>query len=161
MEVKYFESEDFMGFEVKTAQDVASCILLGTDFINQDGDVINADFEDENGEEREMTDTELTEDILKRLREGEKVYAGAYMPMSIRVLENAPTVVSSSFMIGQKVFYMSHNKVWRSSINDINFSSKGGCWKATYEVGGYSFKENEIFASKEELIQHLMEEVKQ
>lgn len=158
MNVRYFESEDFMGFEVKTAQDVTSCIQLGTDFINQDGDVINADFEDEDGEEREMTDTELTEDILKRIREGETVYAGTYMPMGIKVFENCPTVVTSNFKVGQKVFYMYDNKIYRSSIDNIYFDSCRECYKVTYKISGNTYKENEIFATKEELIQHLMED---
>lgn len=160
MEVKYFYSEDFMGFEVKTAQDVASSIQLGMDFINQHGDVINADIEDEDGEEREMTDTELTEDILKRIREGETVYAGAYMPMNIKVFENAATVVSSNFKVGQKVFYMYDNKVWKSSIDAIYFTKDTSiCSKVKFKVGSLTYKENEIFATKEELIQHLMKEV--
>ena len=149
MNVRYFESEDFMGFEVKTAQDVTSCIQLGTDFINQDGDVINADFEDDDGEERVMTDTELTEDILKRIRKGEKVYAGTYMPREIRVFENCPTIVASNFEVGQKVFYMYDNKIWRGSIDNIYFDYCGECYKVTYKVSGKTYKKSEIFATKE------------
>lgn len=159
MNVRYFESMDFMGFEVKTAQDVASCIQLGTDFINQDEDVINADFEDEDGEERQMTDIELTEDILRRLREGETVYAGTYMPQNIRVFENCATIVATSFKVGQKVFYMHDNKVWTSSIDAINFTKDTSvCSKITYKVCGKTYKESEIFATKEKLVKHLMGE---
>lgn len=158
MKVKYFESEDFMGFEVTNAQEVICSIHLGMDFLNQHGDVINADFEDEDGEEREPNDSELMEDILKRIREGETVYAGTYMPQNIRVFENCATVVASNFKVGQKVFYMYENKVWCSPIVSINFTNKDNyIYKATYKVGSLTYKESEIFATKEELIQHLME----
>lgn len=159
MEVKYFDSEDFMGFVVTTAQEVICSIHLGMDFINQDGDVINADFEDEDGEEREMTDSELLEDILKRIREGETVYAGTYMPMEIKVFENCATIVASGFEVGQKVFYMYDNKIYKGSIDAINFTKDTSiCSKVTYKISGNTYKESEIFATKEELVKHLIGE---
>lgn len=72
-------SDNLVGFEVYTIQDVVKAQAAGLELINKDG--IGYDYsvviEDEDGEdaEREPTEQEVFERITKDLAEGDEVYA--------------------------------------------------------------------------------------
>lgn len=64
--------------------------------------------------------------------------------------------VSSKFNIGDKVYFITDNKVQRSDITGVSISVLGGETKVEYTLHFDStIDENLVFATKEELIKSL------
>lgn len=156
-------SENLVGFEVYTIQDVVKAQAAGLELINKDG--IGYDYsvviEDEDGEdaEREPTEQEVFERITKDLAEGDEVYACMFIGDSWCVQEKAATTMSTNFYVGQKVYLMRDNKIVEDEIIYINMVIGGGmeiCKLVLDGNQGHYIKANLVFATKQELVDSLL-----
>lgn len=161
--MQYFESEHFMGIEVENITDAMKAKEIGLDLISENGDVIGYDIEEEDGNERPMTDEEICKDILEIFKLGGKVYAGSYLDSGTIVSDKKATLLESDYFIGQKVYFMKGNKVAEGIINEIKLTQLANHnVLKEYLVKYYHLvlpkREEEIFTSKEELVKRLMGE---
>ena len=153
-------SDNLVGIEVHTIQDVVKAQAAGLVFVNKDGIGYEYWIEDEeSGEEREPTEQEIFNRITKDLAEDSEVYACMYIANDWCVQENAKTTMSTNFYVGQHVFLMRDNKITEDEIIRINLvkgRDEEYCKlvlmgdQAHYTKGGY------VFATKEELVEYLM-----
>lgn len=153
-------SDNLVGIEVHTIQDVVKAQAAGLVFVNKDGIGYEYWIEDEeSGEEREPTEQEIFNRITKDLAEDSEVYACMYIANDWCVQENAKTTMSTNFYVGQQVFLMRDNKITEDEIIRINLvkgRDEEYCKlvlmgdQAHYTKGGY------VFATKEELVEYLM-----
>lgn len=163
--MQYFESEHFMGIEVDNITDAMKAKEIGLDLISENGDVFGYDIEDEDGNERPMTDEEICKDILKTFELGGKVYAGSYLDNGTIVSDGKATLLESDYKVGQTVYFMQDNKPTEGIIKHIKLESfsdgsVGKEYNIQYTAKRFktSAKESDFFATKEELVKHLMGE---
>lgn len=113
-------SDNLVGVEIYTIQDVVKAQDAGLELINKDG--IGYDYsvviEDEDGEdaEREPTEQEVFERITKDLAEGDEVYACMQIANDWRVQRNAKTNLLCDFYLHQHVYTMHENKIVEGEI---------------------------------------------
>lgn len=153
-------SDNLVGIEVHTIQDVVKAQAAGLVFVNKDGIGYEYWIEDEeSGEEREPTEQEIFNRIAKDLAEDSEVYACMYIADDWCVQENAKTTMRTNFYVGQEVYLMRDNKIAKDKILRINLvrdKESEYCKlvlmgdQTHYTKGGY------IFATKEELVEYLM-----
>ena len=158
-------SDNLVGVEIYTIQDVVKAQAAGLKLINKDG--IGYDYsvviEDEDGEdaEREPTEQEGFERITKDLAEGDEVYACMGIADDWSVQEKAVTTMRTNFYVGQKVYLMRDNKIVEDEIIYINMVIGGGMEVCKLVLGGnqgHYIKANLVFATKQELVESLMKE---
>ena len=158
-------SDNLVGVEIYTIQDVVKAQAAGLKLINKDG--IGYDYsvviEDEDGEdaEREPTEQEVFERITKDLAEGDEVYACMGIADDWSVQEKAATTMRTNFYGGQKVYLMRDNKIVEDEIIYINMVIGGGMEVCKLVLGGnqgHYIKANLVFATKQELVESLMKE---
>lgn len=156
-------SDNLIGFEVYTIQDVVKAQAAGLELINKDG--IGYDYsvviEDEDGEdaEREPTEQEVFERITKDLAEGDEVYACMRIADDWSVQEKAATTMRTNFYVGQKVYLMRDNKIVEDDIVYISLlKSKNGeeCKLVLGHDQGHYTKSRFVFATKQELVDSLL-----
>lgn len=158
-------SDDLVGVEINTIQDVVKAQAAGLEIINKDGwgydySVV---IEDEDGEdsEREPTEQEVFERITKDLAEGDEVYACMQIANDWSVQENAATTMRTNFYVGQKVYLIRNNKIVEDEVIYINMVKGGGMEVCKLVLGkdqGHYIKGNLVFATKQELVESLMKE---
>lgn len=155
-------SDNLVGIEVHTIQDVVKAQAAGLNLLNKDGlgyeyEVIN----EESGEEREPTEQEVFDRIAKDLAEDNEVYACMYIANDWCVQKRAVTTMRTNFCVGQEVYLMRDNKIAKDKILRINLvkdEDSEYCKlvlmgnQAHYTKGGY------VFATKQELVESLMKE---
>ena len=158
-------SDNLVGVEINTIQEVVKAQAAGLKLINKDG--IGYDYsvviEDEDGEdaEREPTEQEVFERITKDLAEGDEVYACMGIADDWSVQEKAATTMRTNFYVGQKVYLMRDNKIVEDEIIYINMVIGGGMEVCKLVLGGnqgHYIKANLVFATKHELVESLMKE---
>lgn len=158
-------SDNLVGVEIYTIQDVVKAQAAGLKLINKDG--IGYDYsvviEDEDGEysKREPTEQEVFERITKDLAEGDEVYACMGIADDWSVQEKAVTTMRTNFYVGQKVYLMRDNKIVEDEIIYINMVIGGGMEVCKLVLGGnqgHYIKANLVFATKQELVDSLMKE---
>ena len=158
-------SDNLVGVEIYTIQDVVKAQAAGLKLINKDG--IGYDYsvviEDEDGEnaEREPTEQEVFERITKDLAEGDEVYACMGIADDWSVQEKAATTMRTNFYVRQKVYLMRDNKIVEDEIIYINMVIGGGMEVCKLVLGGdqgHYIKANLVFATKHELVESLMNE---
>lgn len=153
-------SDNLVGIEVHTIQDVVKAQAAGLVFVNKDGIGYEYWIEDEeSGEEREPTEQEIFNRIAKDLAEDNEVYACMYIANDWCVQKRAATTMRTNFCVGQEVYLMRDNKIAKDKILRINLvkdEDSEYCKlvlmgdQAHYTKGGY------VFATKEELVEFLM-----
>lgn len=153
-------SDNLVGIEVHTIQDVVKAQAAGLVFVNKDGIGYEYWIEDEeSGEEREPTEQEIFNRIAKDLAEDSEVYACMYIANDWCVQKRAATTMRTNFCVGQEVYLMRDNKIAKDKILRINLvkdEDSEYCKlvlmgdQAHYTKGGY------VFATKEELVEFLM-----
>lgn len=155
-------SDNLVGIEVHTIQDVVKAQAAGLVFVNKDGIGYEYWIEDEvSGEEREPTEQEIFDRITKDLAEDSEVYACMYIANDWCVQENAKTTMSTNFYVGQEVYLMRNNKIVTDEIIYIDLvKSKNGeeCKLVLGGDQGHYTKAKFVFPSKEKLIESLMAE---
>ena len=155
-------SDNLVGIEVHTIQDVVKAQAAGLNLLNKDGlgyeyEIIN----EESGEEREPTEQEIFNRIAKDLAEDSEVYACMYIANDWCVQKRAATTMRTNFYVGQKVYLMRDNKIAEDEVIYINLVSGGGMEVCKLVLGadqGHYIKGNLVFATKQELVESLMKE---
>lgn len=155
-------SDNFVGVEINTIQDVVKAQAAGLKFVDKEGwgyDVYTID-DEETGEEREPTEQEIFEHITKDLSEGKEVYACMELSSDWEVQERANTHLKTNFCVGQQVFTMRDNKIAEKTISRIILEKEKGkeCCKLLLEYDNAYTKATEVFATKEELVESLLKE---
>lgn len=110
-------SDNLVGIEVHTIQDVVKAQAAGLNLLNEYGlgyeyEVIN----EESGEEREPTEQEIFNRIAKDLAEDNEVYACMYIANDWCVQRNAKTNLLCDFYLHQHVYTMHENKIVEGEI---------------------------------------------
>lgn len=153
-------SDNLVGIEVHTIQDVVKAQAAGLVFVNKDGIGYEYWIEDgESGEEREPTEQEIFNRIAKDLAEDSEVYACMYIADDWCVQKKANTTMSTNFYVGQKVYLMRDNKIVEDEIIYINIVKGGGMEVCKFVLDGdqgHYTKANLVFATKQELVENLM-----
>lgn len=155
-------SDNFVGVEINTIQDVVKAQAAGLKLVDKEGweySIYTID-DEETGEEREPTEQEIFERITKDLSEGKEVYACMELSSDWEVQERAKTHLTTNFYVGQQVFIMRHNKIAEKTISRIILEKEKGkeCCKLLLEYDNAYTKATEVFATKEELVESLMQE---
>lgn len=155
-------SDNLVGIEVHTIQDVVKAQAAGLVFVNKDG--IGYEYwkeDEESGEEREPTEQEIFDRIAKDLAEDSEVYACMYIANDWCVQKRANTTMRTNFYVGQKVYLMRDNKIAEDEVIYINLVRGGGMEVCKLVLGadqGHYIKGNLVFATKQELVESLMKE---
>lgn len=155
-------SDNFVGVEINTIQDVVKAQAAGLKLVDKEGweySIYTID-DEETGEGREPTEQEIFEHITEDLSEGKEVYACMELSSDWEVQERAKTHLTTNFYVGQQVFTMRDNKIAEMKISRITIEKNEdkevcklllGC-DSTYTKGKF------VFATKEELVESLMKE---
>lgn len=154
-------SDNLVGVEVNTIQDVVKAQAAGLELVDKEGwgydDYTIID--DESGEEREPTEQEVFDRIAKDLAEDKEVYACMILANDWCVQGTAKTHLKTNFYVGQTIYLMRDNKIAEDKILRINLvkdKESEYCKlvlmgdQAHYTKGGY------VFATKQELVESLM-----
>lgn len=158
-------SDNLVGVEVNTIQDVVKAQAAGLELVNKDG--IGYDYsvviEDEDGDdaERDPTEQEVFERISEDITDGKEVYACMQIANDWCVRETANTTMSANFYVGQKVYLMRDNKIVEDEIIYVTITKGGGmevCKLVLDGNQGHYIKSNLVFATKQELVESLMKE---
>lgn len=155
-------SDNLVGIEVHTIQDVVKAQAAGLELVDKDGWGYDYTIDDEEtGEEVEPTEKEIFNRIAKDLAEDNEVYACMYIANDWCVQKRAVTTMRTNFCVGQEVYLMRDNKIAKDKILRINLvkdEDSEYCKlvlmgdQAHYTKGGY------VFATKQELVESLMKE---
>ena len=155
-------SDNFVGVEINTIQDVVKAQAAGLKLVDKEGweySIYTID-DEETGEEREPTEQEIFERITKDLAEGKEVYACMELSSDWEVQEHAKTHLRTNFYVGQQVFLLRDNKIAEKTISRIILEKekdKEIC-KLLLSCDNMYTKGTEVFATKEELVENLMKE---
>lgn len=110
-------SDNLVGVEVNTIQDVVKAQAAGLELVNKDGWGYNYTTDDEEtGEEVEPTEKEIFDRITKDIAEGKEVYACMILADDWRVQRNAKTNLLCDFYLHQHVYTMHENKIVEGEI---------------------------------------------
>lgn len=110
-------SDNLVGVEVNTIQDVVKAQAAGLTLVDKDGwgyDYTIVD--DESGEERSPTEQEFFDRITKDLADGKEVYACMMLANDWCVQRNAKTNLLCDFYLHQHVYTMHENKIVEGEI---------------------------------------------
>lgn len=155
-------SDNWVGFEVNTIQEVVKAQDAGLFLADKEGWGYKYTIEDdESGEERDPTEQEVFDRITKDLAEGKEVYACMGIANDWSVQEKAATTMRTNFYVGQKVYLMRDNKIVEDEIIYITLVKGGGmevCKLVLDGNQGHYIKSNLVFATKQELVESLMKE---
>lgn len=155
-------SDNFVGVEINTIQDVVKAQAAGLKLVDKEGweySIYTID-DEETGEEREPTEQEIFERITKDLSEDKEVYACMEISSDWEVQERAKTHLTTNFYVGQQVFTMRDNKIAEMKISRITIEKNEDKEVCKLLLGYDSIytKGVDVFATKEELVESLMKE---
>lgn len=155
-------SDNFVGVEINTIQDVVKAQAAGLKLVDKEGweySIYTID-DEETGEEREPTEQEIFEHITEDLSKGKEVYACMELSYDWEVQERAKTHLTTNFYVGQQVFLLRDNKIAEKTISRIIIeknADKEVC-KVLLRHDNVYTKGVDVFATKEELVESLMKE---
>lgn len=153
---------NYVGVEVKSIQDVVKAQAAGLIITDESGCRFNYwDVDEETGEEREPTEQEIFDRIAKALADGETVHACMEIMDGLYIAKEYNTVMHTDFYVGQKVYLLRNNKIVEDEIIYISLVRGGGMDVCKLVLGGdqgHYTKANQVFATKQELIDSLMTE---
>lgn len=112
--------DGYVGYEVTGIEEVVNAKNAGLTIIDTEGYSFTYEIEDEDGM-REPTDEEVTERIQDALKSKSGVYAAFYLDCGT-VVPDKPTTLQSEYYIGDKVYYMDDNKIYKATINTIQLA---------------------------------------
>lgn len=177
METKNFENGQ-IGFEVKDIKDILTAKSLGFLLCTESGYYFDDDVteQDEDGidVDREPTEEEKTNRAIEELKDGCAVYATCWLPNHYELVRDTATILQSDFYVGQEVYFMQDNKIQKAKVTTIQICrtkrDKSGSvtdsvrYKVQYDESKYNHPvvvlgEGEIFATKNEIIEHLSNNV--
>lgn len=154
-----------VGVEVENIQDVVKAQEIGFYLSDEQGNgydyTIMREDEEGNEVECEPTEQEIFERVSTALADGEKVYACMTLSPDWDVQRHANTHLATNFYVGQKVYLLRNNKIVEDEIIYISLVRGGGmdvCKLVLDGDQGHYTKANQVFATKQELIDSLMAE---
>lgn len=155
--------ENYVGVEVKSIQDVVKAQAAGLIITDECGCRYNYwDVDKETGEEREPTEQEIFDRITKDLADDEHaVYACMEIMDGLYIAKEYNTVMHTDFYVGQKVYLLRNNKIVEDEIIYISLVRGGGMDVCKFVLGGdqgHYIKSNQVFATKQDLVNSLMAE---
>lgn len=155
--------ENYVGVEVKSIQDVVKAQAAGLIITDESGCRYNYwDVDEETGEEREPTEQEIFDRITKDLADDEHaVYACMEIMDGLYIAKEYNTVMHTDFYVGQKVYLLRNNKIVEDEIIYISLVRGGGMDVCKFVLGGdqgHYTKANQVFATKQDLVNSLMAE---
>lgn len=110
-------SDNLVGVEVNTIQDVVKAQAAGLTLVDKDGWGYEYTLEDdESGEERKPTEQEIFDRITKDLADDKEVYACMQIANDWCVQRNAKTNLLCDFYLHQNVYTMHENKIVEGEI---------------------------------------------
>lgn len=125
METKVFNN-GYVGYKVNTIKEVVNAQAAGLKICNENGyyfndyiEVVNPETGED--EERAPTDDEILQSIQEAMENEYPVYATFYLDCG-KVVPDKATTLQSSFRLGQKVYYMSENRIASGNIMQIDFA---------------------------------------
>ena len=153
--------DNLVGFEVYNVQEVVKAQAAGLIIVNKDGlcyddTIVNEETE----EERTPTEQEIFERITKDLADDKEVYACTLLADGWCVQEKATTTMRTNFYVGQKVYLLRDNKIAEKTISRIVIQKNEDnevCKLLLKHDNAYT-KGEDVFATKQELIESLMAE---
>lgn len=173
-------SDNYVGIKLESVSEIMKYSALRNTFsICNDIEYYFDDYvgyENEDGSyEREPTDDEKLERIIGAFNAGESLYATFWLDCG-DVVPTKATTLQSDFFVNQEVFFMQDNKICKGHIQDINlsqiYSAANGvptkivasykvCTARNWSGAEYvNLEDDNIFATKEDLVKSLMEESK-
>lgn len=177
METKNFENGQ-IGFEVKDIKDILAAKSLGFHLCTGNGYYFDDDVTEQNEDgievDREPTEEEKTNRAIEELKDGCSVYAACWLPNHYELVRDTATILQSDFYVGQEVYFMQDNKIQKANITTIQicrtYRDKSGSvtdsvrYKVQYDMNNYNhpvvtLDDGEIFATKDEIIEHLANNV--
>lgn len=155
-------SDNFVGVEINTIQDVVKTQAAGLKLVDKEGweySIYTID-DEETGEEREPTEQEIFEHITKDLSEGKEVYACMELSSDWEVQERAKTHLTTNFYVGQQVYLLRNNKIAEKTITRVILEKNEDreCCKVLLKHDSTYTKGVDVFATKEELVESLLKE---
>lgn len=109
-------SDNLVGVEVNTIQDVVKAQAAGLKLVDKEGWGYDFTIVEEGGEERKPTEQEVFDRIAKDLAEDKEVYACMQIANDWRVQRNAKTNLLCDFYLHQHVYTMHENKIVEGEI---------------------------------------------
>lgn len=110
-------SDNLVGVEINTIQDVVKAQAAGLELVDKDGWGYDYTLEDdESGEERNPTEQGMFDRITKDLADGKEVYACMILANDWCVQRNAKTNLLCDFYLHQNVYTMHENKIVEGEI---------------------------------------------
>mgnify|MGYP006878126660 FL=1 len=154
---------NYVGVEVKSIQDVVKAQAAGLIITDECGCRYNYwDVDEETGEEREPTEQEIFDRITKDLADDEHaVYACMEIMDGLYVAKEYNTVMHTDFYVGQKVYLLRDNKIVEDEIIYISLVRSKHGEECKFVLGGdqgHYIKSNQVFATKQDLVNSLMAE---
>lgn len=163
-------SDNLVGVEVNTIQDVVKAQAAGLELVDKEG--WGYDFtivDEESGEERKPTEQEIFDRITKDLAEGKEVYACMILANDFRVQRNAKTNLLCDFYLHQHVYTMHENKILEGEIvylslahgslgDDANTALYGDMAEKLYYFIGFYFtngRTSKIGFEREQIIKKI------
>lgn len=154
-----------IGVEVENIQDVVKAQEIGFYLSDEQGNgydyTIMREDEEGNEVECEPTEQEIFERVSTALADGEKVYACMTLSPDWDVQRHANTHLATNFYVGQQVFLLRDNKIVEDEIIYISLVRSKHGDECKFVLGGdqgHYTKANQVFATKQELIDSLMAE---
>ena len=172
METKNFENGT-IGFEVKDIKELLAAKSLGFFLVNAQGECFDEDVtdQDEDGIEydREPTEEEKTNRAIEELKDGCLVYAACWLPNYYELVKQTDTILQSDFYVGQEVYFMQDNQIQKAKVVAIQICrartgnsgsvADSARYKVRYNETEVTLNDGEIFATKNEIIEHLTNNV--
>lgn len=164
----FMENVNFVGREIESLQEVVKGMAAGMDFADEEGAGFTSDVEEEDDNYREPTEQEVFERIKEAFEDdNKKVYMGWFLDYDYQIVPRKRTILQSYFQVGQSVYIMYKNKICKAQIYSISLKAEKGDGYQIRKTASYhlmfpysekEYRENEIFFSKDELVEHLLKE---
>lgn len=155
--------ENYVGVEVKSIQDVVKAQAAGLIITDDWGYCYNYKVKDEEtGDEREPTEQEIFDRITKDLADDEQaVHACMEIMDGLYIAKEYNTVMHTDFYVGQKVYLLRDNKIVEDEIIYISLVRSKHGDECKFVLGGDQgryMKSNQVFVTKQDLVNSLMAE---
>lgn len=155
--------ENYVGVEVKSIQDVVKAQAAGLIITDESGCRYNYwDVDEETREEREPTEQEIFDRITKDLADDKHaVYACMEIMDGLYIAKEYNTVMHTDFYVGQKVYLLRDNKIVEDEIIYISLVRSKHGDERKFVLGGDQgryMKSNQVFVTKQDLVNTLMAE---
>lgn len=164
MKTKTFFEWQQVGFQLESLEDAINARRKGFYVCDNNGVFMTYSLLDENDEQHELSDEEFTARITQALESGEKIWA-AFDIGDAELTPKGTTMMGSDFHVGQTLFFMDNNNICKSKLTEIILSISTESQQEEYVLNNdkevWRRTKSTLFLSKDELIQSLLDNVKE